>query len=141
MAKSSPGGNDIEAILDAIGQLRSVVEEQLAEIHDRFEHITEVVRENTEEIGVLRDAIDDEREVIEWAAHNDKPIVLLSSMAADPAASDFAAILNRLRPEDLPPAEPQPQEQAPAKNQSAQQKLLLSRLPSTTSRASSYPLR
>lgn len=91
-----------EQILEALGQLKSVVEEQLAEIHDRLDHVTEVVREAVEEVGVLRDAIDDEREVVEWAARNDKPIFRLTSMPADPTALDFAHRLNALTPEDLP---------------------------------------
>jgi hypothetical protein len=51
----------------------------------------------------LRDAIDEEKEVLEWAAQNDKPIFRLTSMPIDPAAPDFAQKLNALTPEDLPP--------------------------------------
>jgi hypothetical protein len=90
-----------EQLLDVLGQLKSVVEEQLAAIHDRLEHVAEVVREAVEEVGVLRDAIDEEREVMEWAAQNDKPIFRLTSMPVDPAAPDFAQKLNALTPEDL----------------------------------------
>jgi hypothetical protein len=96
-----------EQLLEALGQLKSVIEEQLAAIHDRLEHVAEVVRENIEEIGVLRDAIDEEKEVLEWAAQNDKPIFRLTSMPIDPAAPDFAQKLNSVTPADLPP------EQAP----------------------------
>jgi hypothetical protein len=96
-----------EQLLEALGQLKSVIEEQLAAIHDRLEHVAEVVRENIEEIGVLRDAIDEEKEVLEWAAQNDKPIFRLTSMPADPAAADFAQKLNSVTPADLLP------EQAP----------------------------
>lgn len=88
-----------EQLLEALGQLKSIVEEQLASIHDRLEHVAEVVREAVEEIGVLRDAIDDEREVIEWAAHNNKPIFHLTSFPTDPTAEDWAARVNTL---DLP---------------------------------------
>lgn len=105
MSKRPVEGNDVVQLLEALGQLKSIVEEQLAAIHDRLEHIAEVVRENTEEIGVLRDAIDEEKEVMEWAAQNDKPIFRLTSMPVDPAALDFAQKLNSLRPEDLPAAE------------------------------------
>ncbi len=99
-----------EQYLEALGELKSIVEEQLAAIHDRLEHVAEVVRENVEEIGVLRDAIDEEREVIEWAAQNDKPIFRLTSMPADPASPDFAQKLNALTPEDHAPPGLQPEE-------------------------------
>lgn len=95
-------GNDVAQLLEALGQLKSIVEEQLAAIHDRLEHVAEVVREAVEEIGVLRDAIDEEKEVIEWAAQNDKPIFQLTSMPKDPAAPDWAQHLNNLTPADLP---------------------------------------
>jgi hypothetical protein len=90
-----------EQLLEALGRLKSVVEEQLASIHDRLEHVAEVVREAVEEIGVLRDAIDDEREVIAWAAHNNKPIFHLTSFPTDPIAEDWAARVNTLTPQDL----------------------------------------
>ncbi len=48
-----------QELLSALGQLKALIEEQLAEIHDTIEHATEVVRENSEEIGVLRDAIEE----------------------------------------------------------------------------------
>jgi len=105
MSKHLAERNDVAQLLEALGQLKSIVEEQLAAIHDRLEHIAEVVRENTEEIGVLRDAIDEEKELMEWAAQNDKPILRLTSMPVDPTARDFAEKLSSLRPEDLPPVE------------------------------------
>lgn len=109
-----------EQLLEALGQLKAVVEEQLAAIHDRVEHIAEVVREAVEEIGVLRDVIDEEREVIEWAAHNGKPIFQLTSFPADPAAKDWAARLNSVRPEDLSPeASAAPPQPAPEPHQAA----------------------
>lgn len=92
-----------EQLLKALGQLRSVVEEQLAAIHDRVEHFAEVVREAVEEIGVLRDAIDEEREAIEWASHNGKPYFQLTSFPIDPSAKDWAVRLNSLTPASLPP--------------------------------------
>jgi hypothetical protein len=101
--KSSTDRQRHEQLLEALGQLKSVIEEQLAAIHDRLEHVAEVVRENTEEIGVLRDAIDEEREVVEWAAQNDKRIFQLTSMPVDPTAEDWAARMNTLTPSDLPP--------------------------------------
>jgi hypothetical protein len=102
-ATSSTDQQRHEQLLEALGQLKSVIEEQLAAIHDRLEHIAEVVRENTEEIGVLRDAIDEEKEVMEWAAQNDKRIFQLTSMPVDPTAEDWAARMNMLTPSDLPP--------------------------------------
>jgi hypothetical protein len=105
MAKASPGKTDIEALLDALGQLKSVVEEQLASVHDRLEHVAEVVREAVKEIGVLRDAIDEEREVIEWAVQNDKPVFQLTSMLFDSADPRWAKHVTTLTPADLPPAE------------------------------------
>lgn len=90
-----------EQLLEALGQLKAVIEEQLAAIHDRLEHVAEVVRENVEEIGVLRDAIDEEKEVIEWAAQNGKPIFRLTSMPVDPADPNFVRKLE-VKPNDLP---------------------------------------
>lgn len=53
---SKPPRNETDVTLfEALGQLKSVVEEQLVTIHDRLEHLAEVVREAVEEIGVLRD--------------------------------------------------------------------------------------
>jgi hypothetical protein len=121
-----------EQLLEALGQLKSVVEEQLASIHDRLEHVAEVVREAVEEIGVLRDAIDDEREVIEWAAHNGKPIFQVTSFPADPAAEDWVARLNTLTPSDLPidagapQTQPFPAEQTSAVRRPTEQKSLWS---------------
>lgn len=102
MPGGSIEGSDVTQLLEALGQLKCVIEEQLASIHDRVEHVAEVVREAVEEIGVLRDAIDEEREVIEWAAHNNRPIFQLTSMAADPAEPHWAEHLNKLTPADVP---------------------------------------
>ena len=47
-------GNEVAQLLETLGQLKSIVEEQLASIHDRVEHLAEVVREAVEELGVIR---------------------------------------------------------------------------------------
>lgn len=101
-----------EALLAGLGQLRSIIEGQLAEIHgkvqealDRIEHAVEVMREQTEEIGVLRDSIDESRELYEWAWRNrqgEAPPVQLTSLPLDPAATDFAERVNRVVHQDLP---------------------------------------
>ncbi|MEX0678302.1 MAG: hypothetical protein WD063_14570 [Pirellulales bacterium] len=97
-----------EQLLEALGQLKSVVEEQLASIHDLLEHVAEVVREAFEEIGVLRDAIDEEKEVIEWAAHNGKRIFQLTSMPRDPVDPTWSQHLNKFTRACLPKAPDRP---------------------------------
>jgi hypothetical protein len=61
-------------LLESLGQLKSIVEEQLAAIHDRLEHVTEVVRKEVEELGAIRDIEDVKREDIQWAARNGQPV-------------------------------------------------------------------
>jgi hypothetical protein len=99
-------------LLAALGQLKCLIEEQLAEIHDRVEHATEVVRENTEEVGALRDAIDELRELYQWALNNHRLDATspfrLTSMPLDAAAPDYAERLNRYSAADLPSERPHP---------------------------------
>ncbi len=95
-------GNDVAQLLEALGQLKSIVEEQLAEIHDRLEHVTEVVREAVEQLGVLSDIEEEKREEIQWAVRNGQPIFHLTSMSSDPADLDWEDHFNKLTPEDLP---------------------------------------
>ena len=94
-------GKEAAALLEVLGQLKSIVEEQLASIHDRLEHLTEVVREAVEELGVICDIEDEQREEIQWAARNHR-LFQLTSMPADPAAPDWAEQVNKLTPADLP---------------------------------------
>jgi hypothetical protein len=93
--------NEPAALLEVLGQLKSIIEEQLASIHDRLEHLTEVVREAVEELGVIRDIEDEKREEIQWAVRNQQPIFQLTSMPADPAAPDWAEQVNTLTPADV----------------------------------------
>ena len=114
MAKQPP-----EPLLETIGQLKSLIEEQLAEIHDKIEHATEVLRENTEEVGALRDEIAELRELYQWAVNNSRHETWrpfqLTSMPLDAAAPDFAERLNRFTADDLSrEAEPEP---SPARQQ------------------------
>lgn len=109
---------DRPELLEAIGQLKAVVETQLAEIHgqiaelvDKLEHVTEVLREQTEEMGALYDAIDDYRELMEWTLRNrsedcERPFQL-TSVPFDPAAEDFDELVNRFTA-DLPSGQSQP---------------------------------
>ncbi len=94
-------GKEVTALLDALGQLKSIIEEQLASIHDRLEHVAEVVREAVEELGVIRDIEDEKRADIQWAVRNQQPIFQLTSMPADPAAPDWAQHVNKLTPADV----------------------------------------
>ena len=94
--------NDVAQLLEILGQLKSIVEEQLASILDRLEHIAEVVREAVEQIGILSDIEDETREEIQWVVRNHKPIFQLTSMPLDPAAPDWAEHLNKVTPADLP---------------------------------------
>ena len=91
-----------EQLLEALGQLKNIIEEQLAAIHDRLEHVTEVVREAVEELGVIRDIEDEKREDIQWAVRNGQPIFHLTSMSSDPADPHMAEHLNKLMPADVP---------------------------------------
>ena len=95
-------GKEVTELLEVLGQLKSIIEEQLASIHDRLEHIGEVVREAVEELGVIRDIEDEKREDIQWAVRNQRPVFQLTSMRADPADPDWAQHLNKLTPADLP---------------------------------------
>ena len=102
MSGGSIEGNDVAQLLEVLGQLKSIVEEQLAAVHDRLEHVAEVVREAVEELGVIRDIEDEKREDIQWAVRNQRPIFQLTSMSADPADPNWAQHLNKLTPADLP---------------------------------------
>ena len=102
MSGRSIEGKEVTELLEALGQLKSIIEEQLASIHDRLEHLSEVVREAVEELGVIRDIEDEKREDIQWALRNQQPIFQLTSMPADPAAPDWAQHVNKLTPADLP---------------------------------------
>jgi hypothetical protein len=51
MSGRSIDGKEARELLEALGQLKSIIEEQLASIHDRLEHVTEVVREAVEQPG------------------------------------------------------------------------------------------
>ena len=95
-------GTDVAQLLEALGQFKSSIEEQLASIHDRLEHVAEVVREAVEELGVIRDIEDEKREDIQWAVRNQQPIFQLTSMPVAPAAPDWAKHVNKLTPADLP---------------------------------------
>jgi hypothetical protein len=95
-------GNEVVALPEALGQLKCIIEEQLASIHDRLEHLSEVVREAVEELGVIRDIEDEKREAIQWAVKNQQPIFQLTSMPTDSAPSDWAERVNTLTPTDVP---------------------------------------
>ena len=87
-------------VLTALGEIRSFLEEQAASLQDGLDHAVEVMRENTEEVGVLRDAIDELRELYQWnlnnACHDTPPPFQLTSMPLNPLASDWSARLNRV---------------------------------------------
>jgi hypothetical protein len=91
-----------EQLLEVIGKLAGVIEEQLASIRDRLEHLSEVVREAVEELGVIRDIEDEKASDLQWAVRNGQPLFQLASMPLDPAAPDWNQQLNRLSPADLP---------------------------------------
>jgi hypothetical protein len=80
---------------------------------DGHEELLDAVQALTDEVRVLRHAVDELREEIQYAVRNliDMPEVMqharpLTSMPIDPAAPDFAERVNRLTPADLPPEEP-----------------------------------
>lgn len=79
-----------------------MIEEQLASIQDRLEHLSEVVREAVEELGVIRDIEDEKAADLQWAVRNGQPVLHLSSMPLDPATPDWSQQLNRYSPADLP---------------------------------------
>ncbi|MGE0536200.1 MAG: hypothetical protein AB7O68_14565 [Pirellulales bacterium] len=87
-------------ILAALGEIRSFLEEQAAYLQDGLDHAVEVMRENTEEVGVLRDAVDELRERYIWALNNFRqdlpPVFHLTSMPVDPCASEWSARVNRV---------------------------------------------
>lgn len=91
----SPGYREV---FTALGEIRSILEEQVASLQDHLDHAVEVMRENTEEVGVLRDAIDELRDLYQWTLNNARPNTptpfQLSSMPVDPTADDWSARLN-----------------------------------------------
>jgi hypothetical protein len=93
--KKQPALTDV---LAALGEVRSFLEEQAASLQDGLDHAVEVMRENTEEVGVLRDAIDELREHYRWTLNNPRPEASppfhLTSMPIDPTADDWSARLN-----------------------------------------------
>lgn len=94
MTKSRP----LDEVLGALGEIRSMLEEQAASLQDHLDHAVEVMRENTEEVGVLRDAIDELRELYQWTLNNARPDTPapfhLTSLPLDPLAPDWSARLN-----------------------------------------------
>jgi DNA-directed RNA polymerase subunit RPC12/RpoP len=75
--------------------------------------LTAAVTGLSEDIHVLRQAIDDLRDDVMWAVRNalapSGPPFQLTSMPRDPTARDFGARINGMRPSDLP-AETVPEE-------------------------------
>jgi len=96
-------------LLTLLGTLNDIIEERLAATHDLLEHVAVVVRENTEEVGVLRDAIDEFRELVEWAILNDR---LEDVMSLSPTHFDATG---PQPPTDCPAPtpEPTPEDQRP----------------------------
>ena len=80
---------------------------------DADEELIDAVNALKDEVRVLRQAVDEFREQVQYAIQNliELPEALpharpLTSMPADPAAPDFAERVNRLTPDDLPMDEP-----------------------------------
>lgn len=80
---------------------------------DGHEELLDAVQALADEVRVLRQALDEFREEVQYAVRNliETPGALqharpLTSMPIDPAAPDFAARVNRFTPADLPPEEP-----------------------------------
>lgn len=76
--------------------------------------LTEAVEALAGEVRVLREILDRLQDDFAWALHNDAfratlkapvPPMVITSLPRDPLAKDFAARINRYRPEDLPPEE------------------------------------
>ena len=113
MKKSPP----LIEVLAALGEIRSFLEEQAASLQDGLDHAVEVMRENTEEVGVMRDAIDELRERYVWALNNSRqeapPAFHLISLPADPCAHDWAARVNRVTRNILQADEPGANEPGP----------------------------
>lgn len=64
----------------------------------------------TEEVRVLRQAVDELRQEVQWGVrnaldppHERPPVRRITSMPLDPCAEDFAERVNALAPADLPP--------------------------------------
>lgn len=88
-------------------------EDQIIAFTEAVEQLVEAlgeVKTLTQEVRVLRDAIDDARQELEWIARNLPrpawtPTPQLTSFPKDALAPDFHERVNRYRAEDLPPAE------------------------------------
>jgi len=80
------------------------------------DELAEVVEALTAEVRVLRNAVDELREEIQYATNNlpDRrepplPHRRIVSMPLDPLAEDFGERINAVSPDDLPDAEPEPE--------------------------------
>lgn len=61
-----------EELLSLMGTLNSIVEERLAATHDLLDRVTDAVRDNTAQLAVLQETLDEFRELLEWAIVNDR---------------------------------------------------------------------
>lgn len=73
---------------------------------ERIERLIDAVETVSAQIELLRIVLDELREEFAWAVRNDRfrsppHIVHVTSMAADPCASDWAERLNRVSPAEL----------------------------------------
>ena len=90
---------------------------------EQNDDLVDAVRDLTAEVRVLRDAIDELREEVQYAANNlfdprepPLPHRRITSMPKDPLADDFGERINAYTPEDLPtdaPDEPAESDRPP----------------------------
>ena len=71
---------------------------------EQMELLIAAVERLTDEVRVLRDAVDELAGGVRWAARNDKlsgPVFVLTSMPRDPAAPNWAERVNNVPAQDL----------------------------------------
>ena len=77
----------------------------------KIDELKEAIDRVGDELSVLRDVLDEIRELLGWAINNPdrfcctSPFVPLTSMPRDPLAPDFGERINRLSAKDLPQEE------------------------------------
>ena len=75
---------------------------------EKIDELKEAIECVQQELSVLRDVLDEIRELLGWAMNNadrfsfTSPFVPLTSMPRDPLAPDFGERINRLSGKDLP---------------------------------------
>jgi hypothetical protein len=84
-------------------------DEQLERLIEKVGHLVGIVTDLTDEVNMLRDAVDDSRQEMESVMRLHRkpppPPMHITSMPKDPLDPHFHEKVNRLKPTDLPTAD------------------------------------